>query len=185
MAEMEQTNASQNLPPGTIILILVSAMLLAVVAIFILFPQNQKIADIKKEKRTAVITLERQKKLYPLFVQAKAMANMAFEPLIPLVKRTPLGRDKITTLSEIFTSIGMDNNMVLSSNTLDINSLKNRSDSVSMELVFTGDFFDYRNCLISLISLPFFNAVETIKITTDKARVKTFFTKIVINIDKK
>ncbi len=185
MAEKEQTKASKKLPPGTLILILASAILLAGVAIFILFPQNHKIERVKKESRSAAIALEQQKKLYPLLLQAKATVTMAFEPQIQLPERVPLDRDQIATLSEIFTRVGMDNNMTLFSNSLDINSLKNGSDSVSMELVFSGDLFDYRNCLVSLISLPFFNTVETIKITTDKAQVKKFFTKILINIEKK
>ncbi len=185
MAEVEQTTVSKKLPPGTLILILASAILLSGMAMFILFPQSQKIERIKEESRSAAITLEQQKKLYPLFVQAKAAGTMTFEPQIPFPERIPLNRDQIVTLSEIFTKVAMDNNMTFFSNRLDINSMKNRSESVSMELVFAGDLFNYRNCLVSLISLPFFNTVETIKITTDKTRVKKFFTKILINLDKK
>lgn len=185
MAEMEQIKASKNLPMTTLVMIISSAVLFTGVVIFILFPQNKKTAVIKDEKRSATIALDRQKRLYPLFLQAKAAATMEFEPQIPLSERIPLDRGKIDTLTDIFTSIGNENRMFLSSNTLDFSSVKTMSDSVAMELVFEGDLFDYRECLISIIALPFFNTVEAIKITTDKTQVKKFFTKILINIEKK
>ncbi|MBI9089046.1 MAG: hypothetical protein JEZ12_07510 [Desulfobacterium sp.] len=185
MAGIQEKKVSNKLPPLTLFLIVLSAVLVVGVALVVLFPQYRENQQIKQARVSAAIELEKQKKLYPMFAQAQALATMAFDPELPRVEKVPLARDKIATLSTVFTGIARENGMELSSNSLDINSLKNRSDSVSMELTFAGDLFDYRNCLVSLVSLPYLNTVETIKITTDKEQEKKFFTKILINIDKK
>jgi hypothetical protein len=185
MAGIEEKKVSNKLPPLTLCLVILSAVLVAGVALVVLFPQHHDIQQVKEERVSAAIELAKQKKLYPMFAQAQALASMPFNPELPTVEKVPLDRDKIATLSKVFNQIALDNGMALSSNSLDINSLKKRSDSVSMELTFAGDLFDYRNCLVSLVSLPYLNTVETIRISTDKEQVKKFFTKILINIGKK
>ena len=75
--------------------------------------------------------------------------------------------------------------MTLSENNLDINSLKNSSNSISMVLKFTGNLFDFRDCLISLAELTFFQSIENVNISTDKSNLKKFSTKMLISINKK
>lgn len=183
MVGIEEQKVSEKIPSPVLFLIVLSVVLVGGVVLLVLFPQYREIEGLKQEQVSATIDLKTQEKLYPLFAEARALASIGFEPKLPVVERIPLGRNKIVTLSDLFSTIALSNNMVLSSNSLDLNSLKRSSDSVSMAFTFSGDLFDYRRCLISLASLPFFNSIENIKIVTDQDRVKQFFTEIMINID--
>lgn len=101
------------------------------------------------------------------------------------MERKPLARDRISSLSEVFQDIAATHNMELSQNSLDINSLQNDSNLISMDVQFSGKLFDYRGCLVSLSELPYFNAVEKINISMTPDHIKTFSTKILITLDKK
>ncbi|MBU1342857.1 MAG: hypothetical protein KKE44_05760 [Proteobacteria bacterium] len=185
MAETDEKKELKKLPTKTLSLIIVSFLLVAVFIFAILFPQYNHIQTAKNDRISKALLLEEQKKLFPLYAQAEALAKIEFNPKLPFQEKKALDRDKISTLSNIFSDIAQKNNMELSQNSLDISSLKNQSNSISMDVQFTGDLFDFRNCLISLADLPFFHSFEKIQIKTDQSNIKRFSTKISITIDKK
>jgi len=183
MAELEKTEL-KKLPPLTLALIITSFVLVVLFVFGILFPQYRQIETAKNDRISKAILLEEQKRLFPLFAQADALARLPFDPKLPFQERKPLDRNKITTLPKVFSAIALKHNMVFSQNTLDVSSLKSRSNSISMDIQFNGKLFDFRNCLISLAELPFFDRFEQIKISTDSNNIKKFTTKILITIDK-
>jgi len=185
MAQPSVKAQLNNLPPFTLALVIISFFLVAGFVAGILWPKYNKVQKTKEERIAKEITLEEQKKLFPLYAQALSLAKKEFKPKLPFIERKPLDRNKIATLSNIFKEIAKKHNMALSENSLDINSLKNSSSSISMDLQFTGNLFDFRDCLISLAELTFFKSIEKVNITTDKSNLKKFSTKILISLNKK
>jgi len=178
MESTHEKKQMQKVPPSTLALLIVSFCLVTVFAIGILVPKYNKVQKIKEERIAKKITLEEQKKIFPLYAQAKGLAKKEFKPKLPFVERKPLERNKIADLSNIFKEIAAKHNMTLSENSLDINLLKKASGEISMNLKFTGKLFDFRDCLISLAELSFFKSIEKVKISTDKSNLKRFSTKI-------
>ena len=173
-----------KLPPATLSLVVLVFLLILLTLIGLVFPQYRGIETARNEKITRTLLLEEQKQLFPLYAQAEALEKVAFEPRLPLSERKPLDRDRIFSLSAVFSEIALANNMKLAENTLDINSLQNDSHSISMDVQFTGSLFDYRNCLVALAELPFFDSIEQIRISTDPSNIRTFSTKMRITIEK-
>lgn len=185
MTETNEKNELKKLPSLTLSLIVVSFLLILLFILGLIFPQYKNIEAIKNERISKVLILEEQKKTFPIYAQADALEKISFDPKLPFPERKALDRDQISSLSTVFGDIAAKHNMKLSRNSLDINSLKNHSGLISMDIQFTGSLFDYRNCLISLSELPFFSTIEKIKISTDPTNIKTFSTKILITIGKK
>ncbi len=184
MADIDKKE-QKKLPPLTLAMVIACFVLVGLFILGVIFPKYQQVKRAKEALISKSILLEEQKKLFPVYARADALARVTFEPTLPFPERTPLEREKISKLSKVFSEIALENNMELSENSLDVSSLKNRSNSISMDVQFSGDLFDYRNCLISLANLSFFDRIETIKISTDPDDIKKFSTKILINIDKK
>jgi len=185
MATTDTKKRMGRLPPLTLALVVISFVLVFTCIAGLLFPQHQRIEAAKKDRAAKTLLLEEQQKLFPLFARAEALEKIAFEPVLPLVERKPLDREQIGGLSGIFSDIADSHNMKLSGNSLDINSLQNESGSISMDVQFTGDLFDFRNCLVSLARMPCFKGIEGVKIETDTNNIKTFSTRLLIAIKKK
>jgi hypothetical protein len=185
MTEMDEKTELKKLPPLTLSLIIISFVLVVLFVLGLILPQHKAVENAKNERIAKMLTLEEQKKLFPLYARADALEKVQFEPRLPLVERKPLSREQISSLSSVFQEIALSHHMKLSNNSLDINSMKNDSNLISMDVQFSGQIFDYRNCLVSLAELPYFNAVERISISTDPSNIKIFSTKILIFIDKK
>lgn len=144
--------------------------------------------EIQHLKETAVrktITLEHQKTLFPVYASANKITELEFKTQLPIVERKPLDREKIPSLTDTFKQLAIRHDMTFSGNILDIATLNALTDHISIELSLTGDLFHFRNYLISLIELEFFNSIEGIKILADQQKIKQFTTKIMIDIDKK
>ncbi len=175
----------QKVPPLTLILIFSSFIIVVIFIFGVLYPQYQKVKKVKKDRLTNQINLEKQRKLFPVYTQLKKNLDQEFDPQLPLTDRISLKRDNIGTLSDTFKKIAIEHNLNLSQHNLDIKSLKNESDVISMELKLSGELKDFRYCLISFVQQPFFNRFELIDITPDLSNKKQLTTKILLNIDKK
>ncbi len=128
--------------------------------------------------------LEEQKMVFPLYVKAQTLLKSEFTPKI-ILSEDPKGleRNRLGELSDFFNDICTRCGMEFSSNSLDIKSLNKDSDVVSMEMILAGDLFSFREFLIQTMKLPFFDQIETIRISTEN-ELKTFQTKIRIRIEK-
>ena len=185
MAETDEKTELKNLPPLTLSLIVITFVLVLLAAFGFVLPQYISIGKAEADRIAKETVLEEQKQLFPLYAQALALEKTTFEPKLPFVERAPLDRDQISSLSTIFQDIAAAHNMELSQNSQDINSLRNNSNLLSMDITFAGGLQDYRNTLIALSELPFFNTVEKISISTDPSNIKKFSTQILITLDKK
>ncbi|MCP3941896.1 MAG: hypothetical protein GY710_10485 [Desulfobacteraceae bacterium] len=184
MTGKDQKKELKKLPPLTLALVIGSFVVVAAFIMGIVFPQYQRVEKVKDLSLSKTFLLEEQKKLFPLYAKASALSEVKFDPALPFRERKAISRDKIYTLSKVFGNLARENNMEFIGHSLDIGSLKGSSNLISMDLEFSGALFDFRNCLIGLVALPFFNSMETIKITTDQTNVKKYLTKIRISIDK-
>jgi hypothetical protein len=184
MPETDENKELKKLPPLTLSLIIASFVLVFAIAVGLLYPQYQRIQKAKEIRVSKTILLEEQKRIFPIYAEAETIASVKFEPSLPITVRAGIHRDKISTLSEVFGNIALDNNLEFLGNSLEIGSFKTSSNLISMNVKFSGELFDFRNCLIALVKLPFFDSIEAVKINTKKGKIKKYATKIKIMIDK-
>lgn len=185
MPGIKDTKPIQKLPSLTLGIMISGIALVTLISVFILLPQFLKIKDLKETGLKKLITLEHQKALFPVYANANKITELEFKTKLPIVERKPLKRDKITSLTQIFKQMAIKHHLAFSGNSLDISTLNSLTDHIAIELSLSGDLFNFRNYLISLTELNFFNSIEKIKILADQNKTKQFIAKIIIDIDKK
>ena len=154
MPGADEKTRMKKLPPMTLGLVVICFVIVFAGIIGLIIPAYKSIGAAEKQQAIKRMQLEEQKQIYPLFAKAEALENISFEPVLPLVERTPLPRNQIASLAGRFNDIAYQNNMVLTGNSLDINSLSKKSGVISISLEFVGDLFDFRDCLVSMAKLP-------------------------------
>lgn len=134
--------------------------------------QFKNIQNIKADWLVKTIRLEEQKRFYPIYAQACALADTQFDNALPLPERKAISRDEVSGLAEVFKQIAEKQGMILSENRMDTESFKTGAELISMNVTYKGEFLHFRPCLIELIKLPCFNCLENVEIRTDKDNVR-------------
>jgi len=168
MAETDKEKLNK-LSPVSLGLIIGSAVLIMAFILGILYPQYRRINRIKDDRVNKTIRLEEQKRLFPIYAQAEVLAAGKFEPVLPMPERHPISRNEVVGLSGVFNRIALEAGMVLAENSLDIDTFAQDSNMLSLEVMFKGDIFSFRDCLVALAGLPYFKGIESINISTDRA----------------
>ena len=123
-----------------------------------------------------------EEKFIPAYAKVKKFEQINFEPKFPLPKRVNLDRTNLSELPNKFHSLALEHNLKLSNKKLDLAFLKTKSNSISMLLEIEGRLHDFRNYLIVIISLPFFDSFEKIRINSTQNNIKKFSVDLKINI---
>ena len=174
-----------NLPKSTIRLILLYTFITAAFLIFIFYPEYKEGKTIETRNAELHTTLKKQKPLFEVYEKATELSEIEFEPELPFPEKSTFERDKLPVLSGIFADMAADSRMKLSGSSLDINRLKKRSATISITLVLEGSISHYREFLKSLLSVGYFQNIESIRIHPLDNNNKRFSTDILIAIKNK
>lgn len=176
---------NKKVPALTSIFIILSAATFFFYMIFSIIPGYISIKKIRQDIGSASTEKVLLDKIIPVFTKAKKINAFKFEPNLPFPERENLNRKNLPELLNRFQVHADKNNLFISDNKLDINFSDTESDSISVYLKLKGRLPDFRNFLISLISLPFFETIEKIKIQTDNSGFNIFSVNLKVNIENK
>ena len=167
----------------TIILILLSAITIFIFIFFILIPGQTSIKKIQQDVQSVSNDIKIiNEKFVPAYAIAKKFKDIQFDPKFSIPKRENLDRKNLSGLPDKFHKLALEHNLKLSNKNLDLGFLKTKSKSISMYLELEGKLNDFRNYLIMIISLPFFDSFEIIKINSTQSNLKKFSVDLKINI---
>lgn len=183
MAGTAEKTELNTLPPVTLMLIVASTVSVFAFVLFGLYPQHKQIQAATESRLASILALETQKLMFPVYTGALALDKEEFAPRLAFPSRKAIERKRIADLSGIFGGIADDCGMELAGNTLDINSVSRNSGTVAVDVSLTGDLLSFRNYLLAIMELPFFNRLESVDISAGNG-VKTFKTKFHIMIEK-
>lgn len=169
----------------TLLLVLGSAVVVGLILGIGIFPAVYRINAVKAENLDRQVRLEQQKHLSPLLEAADKAARARFSPNLPFPDRHPIRHNQISGLSERFDTLARSSNVILSANTVDMAPMNAGKGFISVELSMSGALFDFRQYLISMAALEFFNAVEKITIRTEKGEVKKCIARIRVSVGQK
>ncbi|HDR15552.1 MAG TPA: hypothetical protein ENN79_08775 [Desulfobacteraceae bacterium] len=174
---------STRIPPDSLRYLLVCVLgIIAFVAIAI-YPSKVSIANLEEREQQLRYQLERQKSLYPLYLELKKRIEATPEPSLPIPGSEAYPRDKIDLLASAFDPVVEGTEVFLDSVTPDVWALTGDSSLLPVQLVFTGDFIDFQNVLTRLASVPFIAHIGEIRIEQVPA-AREMGVKISISIDK-
>ncbi len=167
----------------TLILILLSVITIFIFIFFILIPGQKAIKKIRQDVQSVSGDIKIiNEKFVPAYAIAKKFKEIKFEPKFSIPKRETLDRKNLSELPDKFHKLALEHNLKLSNKNLDLGFLKTKSKSISMFLELEGKLNDFRNYLVVIISLPFFDSFEKIKINPTKNNIKKFSVDLKINI---
>lgn len=176
-------NINKRLSLVTLILILFSVITILIFIFFILIPGQKTIKKIQQDVQAVSGDIKViNEKFVPAYAIAKKFKKIKFDPKFPIPKRENLDRKNLSDLPAKFHELALEHNLKLSNKNFDLGFLKTKSKSSSMFLELEGKLYDFRNYLIVIISLPFFDSFENIKINSTQTNLKKFSVNLKINI---
>jgi len=181
---MVKISQQKKIPSTPVILGIVFLILTCLYALFFIYPSYRSFSQTRQEIVEQTAKFEQLKILYPAFTKSKTLDQIQFTQRLPLPKRVAVHRNDLAKLSRKISNTAKQNQMTLSGSTFDINSLKNQSQYVSMVIKLKGKLFDFRQFLIDVIALEFFNSITNLSISTNKGQMKNFTLTLAIRIKK-
>jgi len=181
--EIDYKKINERLSIVTIIFIVLSTITILFFVFFLILPGQKSIRKIKQDIQSASTDIKiLNEKFVPAYAKAKKLEEIKFEPKFSLPNRENLDRKNLSELPDKFHSLAMEHNLKLSNNNLDLGFLKTKTNSISMFLELEGKLQDFRRYLIAIISLPFFDSFEKIRINSTQNDIKKFSLDLKINI---
>ena len=151
-------------------------------SLFYIYPSYLSFSRTRQaiDKQTA--ELESLKMLFPVFARSKTLDSAQFNSRLPFPMREQIPRNELPTLTREIFDKAKHHKMIISSTALDINALKQDSQSVSMLIRLQGGLFDFRAFLIDIMAFKSFGIIKTLCINLDENRMKKFTLNITIKI---
>lgn len=118
---------------------------------------DKNIAELEKK-------IGEQRTLTPVFHNILAMAKTKEKPQLPITTKAKLARGDMTKIFDHIKAVARVYNLKLQEITPDVNSLKEKSGYLLIRLVVTGDFFNFREFLIDLGTIPSMAHIEELRI---------------------
>ena len=178
-------NTTKGISSKILIFIVFSFTVVFLYSIFSIFPGYRTIKKIRQDIDSTSIDIAMIQKIIPVYAQAKKYYKIKFEHRLPISSKERLDKGKVSKLVHDFQSLSLKHQLEFSRNKLDIKFLKTQPDSVFIYIELKGSLQNFRNFLISSISLPFFEKIETIVIQPDKNNFNIFSVNIKINVKDK
>lgn len=160
--------------PGLLTLGLIFVAFICLYVLFFIRPDYVSLTQTRQTLSDQTAELERLKLIYPVFARSKALDQIQFEPRLPFPPRVSIHRKDLAKLSEKISRTAQKNQLSLVGYHLDVNSLKETSQSIPITLKLQGDLWDFRNFLIEMISFSFFDSFESFNIQPHEATMKNF-----------
>ena len=183
MAAIDYKKINEKISLFTIIFIVLSAVTIFLFIFFSVMPGQKSIKKIRQDIQSVSTDIKvLNEKFVPAYAKAKKFEGIKFEPKFPVPKREDLPRKNLSALPDLFHTLALEHNLKLSNKNLDLGFLKTKSTSSSMFLELEGKLQDFRNYLIVIISLPFFDSFEKIIINSTQNNIKKFSVDLKINM---
>jgi Tfp pilus assembly protein PilO len=151
-------------PAQSLIFFSICVASILVFIVLIIVPSQKTTAELdtrieELEKRNA-----EQSALTPVFYTLLAKAKARNASQLPTTEKKKLARGDMKKISAQIHDIVQRNGLELEEISPDLNSLKENSAYLLMNLVIKGDFFDFRKLLIDLNAMPSLAHIQEMRI---------------------
>ena len=159
--------SSSPLAQSFVILVLCAVGILAFFLLIIL-PSKKTAAELDREIEKLTVRIEEQRILAPVFHSLLQRAKMKGPSELPSPEKSKLTRGDMNAISTVFQDIAGKHNLKFEEITADVSSLAQETGYLLMRLRLSGDFFNIREFLIDMGSIPSLEHVEEINIKSTK-----------------
>jgi hypothetical protein len=124
---------------------------------------DENIADLNHK-------VESQALLYPVYQRLIRDVQKTMPEKLPLPERDKIARSELGRINEIFARMAKAHDVVFENAIPDASSYLDESGSVSLDVNFNGDFFNFQNLVFDICRMPFLDTIEQMRIETDKTK---------------
>ena len=160
---MEQKDSSK-LPRKTVIYLLICVGAILGFLIFAVYPNQKSLAGLDTKIKTIEEQMKEQEILFPVYENLLKKAEFKKPGAFPFPQRAKLGRHEAEKISLIFGEKARKSNLSLVDVIPDVESLREGSDVLAVNMLMRGKLLDFRDFLIHLGEIPYLENIEEIKI---------------------
>lgn len=132
-------------------------------------PAFFSMAETEREIERVEIELERQQKLFPVFVSLLKTAREKSPDLLPLPEATKLSRGKTDQATGMLRDLAAESNLQVETISPDMQTILKGSKFLKVRAVFSGDIKEFRDLLVKLGGVPYLQHIDNLKLQTMEA----------------
>ncbi len=151
--------------------LVVCVVTITVFILLVVHPSHRSLSRLDKESAGIKQSIDKQKKLLPLYYQLIEKSRMAVSYKLPLPETEKLPEDNIGLIPSIFKEIASKSGADIISANPDLRTLSGKAGSLLINTTARGDLPCLRNFLIEIGKLPYLKGIEELQIeqqATDK-----------------
>ena len=142
------------------------------IALFVgvaIVPAFFSMAESEREIEQVEFELERQQKLFPIFVKLLKASREKSPELLPLPETTKLSRGNTDQATVMLRELAADSNLKVENIVPDMQTILKGSKFLKVRAVFSGDMDDFRDLLVKLGGVPYLQHTDNFKLQTMEA----------------
>ena len=154
-------------------LIYLSICLFGVVAFFLvgIYPNLSALRSFDEEIAELNQKVEKQTLLYPVYLRLIQEIMQKTPTALPTPEERKISHDDLSRINDLFGELASESNVVFTNAIPDASNYLEDTGFFSMNVVFSGDFFNFRKTILSICQLPYLESIDAMRIEsidTDK-----------------
>ena len=110
--------------------------------------------------------VQAQELLYPVYRQLIKEVQQQIPASLPLPKGGKIARSDLSHINDVFINLAKQSDVTFESATPDASSYLEEAQHLTMNVAFSGDFFNFRKLLFGISRLPYLDSISSMKIET-------------------
>jgi hypothetical protein len=152
------------LPTQSLILFIICGAGILAFVFLVILPTYDTSVQLDKDISETSDRIEEQRILKPVFESLLKRAKKKNPTNLPDTKQAKLDRTDISKLSEDLQEMAFRHGLKVQNMNTDVSALIGQNGHLQMRLNLTGEFFDFRDFLVDLGTIPSLEVIEEINI---------------------
>ncbi len=136
--------------------------------LLIILPSEKAADELEQEIKILNTRIEEQRILTPVFHSLLKRSKVAPPSDLPVPEKSKLTYGDVNTISNVFQEIAVRHSLTLEDVKTDVSSMVEGTGYLSMQLRLNGDFYNLREFLVDLGSIPSLEHIEEVHIRPQK-----------------
>ena len=147
-------------------LIYLGISLLGIVAFFFvaIYPNMSVLESMDEDISALNQKAERQTLLHPVYVKLLQEVTQSMPTKLPTPEKIKISHNDLSHINEFFRQLASDSGVTFDSAIPDASNYLEDMGYFSMNVVFSGDFFNLRKLLIDICQMPFLESIDMMRI---------------------
>lgn len=142
------------------------AGVLAFLLMFV-YPNAMAMKELDREAAALAIQVQEQEVLHPIYLTLIRQVQQSVPEQLPVPDKDRITQATISDMPAVFAAMARESGVRFESAVPDPVSYLEETRHLTMNVAFSGDFFNFRNLLVRICQLPYLNAIEHVSIRTD------------------